>query len=179
MSATFDLQPILENERVKLVPLKESDFEKIFMVASDPLMWLQHPNKNRYKKTEFLKFFEGAIASQGAFGIYNKEENEWIGCTRFYDYDSANNSILIGYTFFALHCWGKGFNSAVKKLMMDYAFQYVDKIHFHVGAKNKRSQLAIEKLGAVKIKEIEVAYYGEDNNLNFVYEIKKIDYLAI
>ncbi|RZK52248.1 MAG: N-acetyltransferase, partial [Pedobacter sp.] len=45
----FDVQPTLENESVKLVPLDKDDFELLFNVASDPLIWEQHPNKNRYQ----------------------------------------------------------------------------------------------------------------------------------
>lgn len=171
MDKNFDIQPVLENERVKLVPLKEGDFQKLFMAASDPLMWLQHPNKNRYKKSEFLNFFEGALQSKGAFVIYDKKTGDVIGSTRYYDYDEKNKSVLIGYTFFVLHCWGKGFNSEVKKMMLDHAFKYVDKVYFHVGAKNKRSQIAIERTGAIKVDEKEVNYHGEAGALNFIYEL--------
>jgi len=44
----MNLQPVLENDLVKLAPLQESDFEALYRVASDPLVWEQHPNKNRY-----------------------------------------------------------------------------------------------------------------------------------
>ena len=57
--------------------------------------------------------------------------------------------------------------------MLDYAFQYVDKVYFHIGAQNIRSQKAIEKIGAIKIDEQEVTYYGEDSKLNLIYVINK------
>jgi RimJ/RimL family protein N-acetyltransferase len=57
--------------------------------------------------------------------------------------------------------------------MLDYAFQYVNKVYFHIGAFNIRSQKAIEKIGAIKVDEFEVEYYGEDSKLNFVYLIEK------
>ena len=57
--------------------------------------------------------------------------------------------------------------------MLDYAFQYVDKVYFHIGAQNIRSQKAIEKIGAIKVDEFEVAYYGEPSKLNFIYLINK------
>ncbi|MNR68758.1 hypothetical protein D3C85_1935200 [compost metagenome] len=58
-------------------------------------------------------------------------------------------------------------------MMLEYAFKDVNKVQFHIGAENYRSQKAIEKLGAVKVEEIEVAYYNEPSRHNFVYEIKK------
>jgi RimJ/RimL family protein N-acetyltransferase len=41
-----------------------------------------------------------------------------------------------------------------------------------VGANNIRSQKAMEKLGATKVGEEEVAYYGEATRLNYVYLIE-------
>ncbi|MEY3159378.1 MAG: hypothetical protein RLZZ49_858, partial [Bacteroidota bacterium] len=56
--------------------------------------------------------------------------------------------------------------------MLNHAFQFVDQVIFHVGANNIRSQKAMEKLGAIKIGEELVAYYGEASRNNFVYSIK-------
>lgn len=172
----FNLQPTLENEFVKIQPLKESDFEIVYAVASDPLIWEQHPNKDRYKRDVFETFFKGAIESGGAFLVFDKQTGEAIGSSRYYDYNFENKSILIGYTFFARSHWGSKYNPALKQLMIQYVFQYVDSVIFHIGANNIRSQKAIERLGALKIDELEVKYYGEESKLNFVYEIRKKDY---
>jgi RimJ/RimL family protein N-acetyltransferase len=170
----FDLQPsYLENELVNLIPLQENDFESLYNIASDPLIWEQHPNKNRFQKDVFLNYFEGALLSKGAFLILDSKTNQTAGCTRFYDYNEEDKSLLIGYTFIARNFWGKGFNTCIKKLMLDYAFQYIETVYFHIGANNIRSQKAIEKIGAVKIGEQEVEYYGEDSKLNYIYKINK------
>lgn len=169
----FNIQPTLENEFVKIEPLKESDFETLYAVASDPLIWEQHPNKDRYKREVFENFFKGAIESGGAFLVFDNKTNKPIGSSRFYDYNPTNKSILIGYTFFARSHWGSTYNPALKSLMIDYAFQFVNAVIFHIGAVNIRSQKAIERLGAVKVAELEVEYYGEPSKLNFVYEIKR------
>lgn len=169
----FSIQPTLENENIRLLPLQQEDFESLYQTASDEKIWEQHPNKDRWKREVFQSFFEGALASQGAFKIIDKETGSIAGSTRFYNYDAAENSILIGYTFYATQFWGKGINTSVKKLMMDYIFQHVDKVHFHVGSENIRSQIAVGRLGATKIGEEQIAYYGEQPKLNFVYEINK------
>lgn len=170
---TFNIQPILENEQLILYPLQESDFEDLYLVASDPKIWEQHPNKDRWKKEVFRNFFNGAMESKGAFKIVDKTTGKIIGCTRYYDYNEEENHILIGYTFYNTSCWGKGINPLVKKLMLDYIFQYVPKVHFHVGASNLRSQIAIGRLGAEKIGEEEIAYFGESTKLNFIYEVTR------
>ena len=171
---TFDIQPKhLQNELIKLVPLHENDFEELYEVASDPLVWEQHPNKLRYQRAVFQNFFQGAIESKGAFFVRDAETDEAIGSSRFYDYNEDDNSILIGYTFIGRKYWGNGYNKALKELMMDYAFQYVDTIYFHIGANNIRSQRTMEKIGGIKIDEFEVEYYGEDSKLNYIFQINK------
>ena len=169
----MNIQATLENENVKLVPLNPNDFEELFSVASDQKIWEQHPNKDRYQREVFEKFFQGAIESKGAFKIMDKSSNEVAGSTRFYDYNPKENSIFIGYTFYATKFWGSKLNPQVKKLMLDYIFQFVDKVNFHVGKDNIRSQKAMEKLGAKKVDEVNVAYFGEPEKLNIVFEIDK------
>lgn len=169
----MNIQPVLETEKIALYPLNISDFDDLYAVASDPEIWAQHPNKDRWRKDVFKNFFEGAMQSKGAFKIVDKGSGEILGSTRFYDYDEQASSILIGYTFYAVKCWGKRINHAVKSLMLDYAFQSVAKVYFHIGAANVRSQVAIARLGATKIAEQEITYFGEAPKLNFVYEIDK------
>lgn len=172
----FSVQTPLENDKVRLIPLQESDFEALYALASDPKVWEQHPNKDRWKKEVFRTFFDGAMLSKGAYKIVDKATGEIAGCTRFYDYNDQDNSILIGYTFYAVNFWGTGLNPSVKKLMMTYAFQYVDVIYFHIGATNYRSQIAISRLGAMKVSEENIAYHGEMPKLNFIYQVRKQDW---
>ena len=171
MSPAINVQPTLEDDEVLLMPLRAEDFEGLFRVASDPKIWEQHPNKDRWKREVFENFFQGAIESKGAFKIVDKGTGEIAGSTRFYDYNPGTSTILIGYTFYATKFWGKGLNPAVKKLMLAYILPFVDKVHFHIGATNIRSQIAIQRLGAIKVAEEEIAYFGETSKLNFVYEI--------
>ena len=170
-NSDFDL--CLQNEFVCLVPLQNHHFDSLFEVASDPLIWEQHPNPNRYQLPDFTTFFKGAIDSDQAFLIKDQLSNEIIGCTRFYDYDAASKSVFIGYTFIARSFWGKGINQQVKKIMMEYAFTTVDRILFHIGSLNIRSQVAMARTGGQKIGEQVVTYYGEEPKLNYIYEILK------
>ncbi len=163
----------LNNQWVALIPLEETHFDILYKVASDPLIWEQHPNKDRYQLTVFQNFFKGALASKGAFLIKDAKNNEVIGSSRFCHYDATNATIEIGYTFFARRCWGLPYNRFTKQLMIDYALGLVDRIHFFVGAVNIRSQKAMEKLGAQKIAELMMPYYGEPNRLNYKYQITK------
>lgn len=175
----FNIQPTLENNLVKIVPLKAHDFERLYQVASDPLIWEQHPNKDRYKREVFENFFKGAMESKGAFLVIDIKTENVIGSSRFYDFNPETNSVLIGYTFLAKDRWGTTFNRALKTIMLDYAFEFVDKVYFHIGATNIRSQKAIGKFGAKKVREIEVEYYGEPGKLNFEYLIRREDWTKL
>jgi N-acetyltransferase len=86
-----------------------------------------------------------------------------------------NKSIKIGYTFIGIDFWGKEFNKNLKKLMIGHAFKNLNTVIFDIGANNIRSQKAITKIGAIKIDEQIVEYYGEAPKLNFVYQISKKD----
>ncbi|MEN9525496.1 MAG: hypothetical protein RLZZ256_880 [Bacteroidota bacterium] len=169
----MNLQPThLRNEIVELCPLREEDLDPLYAVASDPLIWEQHPTPTRYQRPVFETYFRGAMESGGAF-LIKDFSGAVIGCTRFYDHLPEVKQINIGYTFFARSCWGKSINSGVKRLMLAYAFQYVDRVIFHVGANNMRSRRALEKIGATPIGEKSVAYFGEATLLNVVYQIQK------
>lgn len=160
---------LLEDDLTQLVPLKETDFEALFEAASDPLIWEQHPNKERYKREVFQSYFNDAIASGSAFLILEKMSCNVIGCTRYYDYKPEVPGISIGFTFLIRQCWGGQYNTSVKKLMLDYALTYVDKVYLHIGAGNVRSQKAAIRLGAQKVDEKEVPNYGT----HYEFELNK------
>ena len=169
----FNFQPTLEDELVVAKPIQQSDFNALYAAANDPLIWEQHPNKNRYTLEGFTNYFEGAVKSEKAFLVRDAKTGEVIGSSR---YSVINNEVSIGYTFFKRSHWQKGHNRSLKKLMVSHALQFVPAVYFYIGAVNKRSQDAIEKIGAKKIREEETAYYGEAPKLDYVYEIKKEDW---
>lgn len=170
---TINLQPTLQNRLVMARPLLATDFDSLYAAGSDPLIWEQHPNKNRYKLEDFTNYFKGAIESGGALLVQDAHTGEIIGCSRYSDYEAATNTIAIGYTFFIRSHWARGYNYALKKLMLDHIFNQVENVVFYIGAVNKRSQVSIERLGAIKTGEKEMAYYGEPAKLDYVYTITK------
>ncbi len=170
----MNLQPThLENERIRLIPLKPSDAESLFTVASDPLIWEQHPNKDRYQKEVFALFFSDAIASKGAFLITDAQTGAVIGSSRYYQYDAEQKSVAIGYTFLSRSCWGNTYNKYLKELMLDYAFLFVEQVFFHVGPNNIRSQKAVQKLGAARSPENEPKDPITHEPLHYTYLLNK------
>ncbi len=62
---SFDLQPVLQGELLGLRPLRPKDFHDLYAMASDPLIWEQHPVKDRYQEKVFKSFFREAMESGG------------------------------------------------------------------------------------------------------------------
>lgn len=146
----FDLQPTLKSEMLELRPLLPDDFEALYAVASDPLIWEQHPNSDRYKPDVFRKFFDEALASGGAFVVLDRKTGRVIGSSRFHCYDLVRSEIEIGWTFLARSHWGGIYNGELKRLMLAHAFKFVDNVIFFIGSTNIRSQRALEKIGGVR-----------------------------
>ncbi len=165
----FDLQPVLTGELVELRPMRLTDFRDLYTIASDPLIWEQHPARDRYKEEVFGDFFREGLASGGALIAYDRKLDLMIGSSRFHGYDEAKSEIEIGWTFLARSHWGGAFNGEMKRLMLDHAFQFVESVIFVIGSGNLRSQKACEKIGAVWDGSRVDAKGAE----NFVYRIRR------
>jgi N-acetyltransferase len=169
----FDLRPALENDLLVLRPLRATDFENLYQVASDPLIWEQHPEKSRFKREVFEVFFKEAIDSGGAFAVIDKKTGEIIGSTRFSRVKETQNAIEIGWTFLARRFWGGPYNKSMKLLLMDYAFNFVANIVFCIDENNIRSRRAVEKLGGERITELEDKILETRKKTTVIYKINK------
>ena len=146
---SFELQPTLKGELLFLRPLRLEDWDEICAVASDPLIWEQHPASDRYKEEVFRGFFREALESGGALVVTDNKDGQVIGSSRFHGYDEEKSEIEIGWTFLARSYWGGVYNSEMKQLMLGHAFRFVESVVFLVGPQNWRSRRAVEKIGGV------------------------------
>jgi RimJ/RimL family protein N-acetyltransferase len=172
-SDEFDHQPNLKGELIELRPLTSDDWADLFAVASDPLIWEQHPESDRYKEDVFKVFFREALESGGAFVIVDTKSQQIIGSTRFHGYAPEKSEIEIGWTFLARNYWGGCYNRELKQLMLDHAFKFVENVVFYVGQTNVRSQKATEKIGGIKDGLVKKVYGNRPPCLNVRYVIKK------
>src|ERR1700752_545971 len=125
---SFDLQPHLKGELIELRQLIPEDWNDFFAVAADPFIWEQHPESDRYKEDVFKVFFREAMECGGAFVVIDKENQEIVGSTRVYGFDSAKAEVEIGWTFLARKYWGERYNREMKRLLLDHAFQFVESV---------------------------------------------------
>ena len=146
----FDAQPVLTGALLVLRPLREADYDALYDVARDPLIWEQHPARDRYQPDVFREFFRHAKESGGALIALDPATKRVIGSSRFHAYDEGRRDVEIGWTFLARSHWGGRYNGEMKRLMLEHAFRSVDTVLFLVGPTNIRSQRAVERLGAVR-----------------------------
>ncbi len=92
---SFDLQPVLQGELLALRPLRREDFHDLYTVASDPLIWEQHPVKDRYQEEVFKAFFREALESGGTLIAIDARNDRIIGSSRFHGYDSEKSEIRL------------------------------------------------------------------------------------
>lgn len=146
----FDPQPCLRGDLLELRPLRADDFDALYAVASDPLIWEQHPSRDRYQREVFEGFFREAMESGGALVVIDRADGRVIGSSRYHGYDEARGEVEIGWTFLARSHWGGTYNREMKRLMLSHAFRFVRSVVFVVGPHNFRSQRALEKIGAAR-----------------------------
>jgi len=145
----LDRQPVLEGEHVRLRPLRPDDWDALFAVASDPLIWEQHPAHDRWRELVFRAFFEDALANTGALVALDARTGAVIGSSRFEGLEEADGgSVEIGWTFLARSHWGGRWNHEMKRLMLAHALASVAEVRFLVGETNTRSRTALERIGA-------------------------------
>jgi RimJ/RimL family protein N-acetyltransferase len=144
-----DWQPTLRGDLVHLRLLRDDDLDALHAAAADPLIWAQHSEKDRHERPVFERFFARAMASGGALAVLDAATGRVIGSSRYYDWNPADRSVVIGYTFLERAAWGGTINRELKHLMLDHAFRFARTVYFHVSPGNVRSQKALERIGAV------------------------------
>lgn len=159
--ATFELQPHLVGTLLELRPLRPGEFEVLYAAASDPLIWEQHPESDRYTRDVFQRYFDGAIASGGAVSIIERKSGRVIGSSRFCNLRTEESEVEIGWTFLQREFWGGTYNAELKRLMIDHALRFVERVVFVVGEHNARSRRALEKIGARLIRTTSEDEHGQ------------------
>ena len=168
MPPDFELQPTLSGSLVVLRPLRAEDFDVLYRAASDPLIWEQHPEPDRYTPPVFRRYFDGAMASKGAFAIVDRATGRVIGSSRYCDLDVERGEVEVGYTFLERAYWGGAYNGEVKALMLAHAFRFLPRVIFKVGESNLRSQKALLKIGARLESRLSESDPTSPNRLVFV-----------
>src|SRR4051794_3673872 len=97
----MDRQPTLERELLRLRPLRVDDWDALFAIASDPLIWAVHPANDRWQEPVFREFFAEALAGGGALAVIDRASGAIVGSSRWERHDAEASEVEIGWTFLA------------------------------------------------------------------------------
>lgn len=152
----FDEIPYLENKRVILRRIKESDAKELDKLSFDEAVRKYLPaDLFEYgfedKKDAIRKMYEELFAEKKSLylGIYNKENpDKLIGISEFYNYDPNWNKVSIGVRLGREH-QGKALGTSAVKAQMEYLLNKTDvkRITAHVMTENQVSSAMLMKLG--------------------------------
>lgn len=176
----FDFQPTLSGSTLSLRPMATDDFDGLYAVASDPLLWELHPMSDRYQLPVFQKLFDESMASGGALVAIDKATRKIIGSSRFsVDFTEGDDEVEIGWSYLARSHWGGAYNREMKHLMLTHAFGTFPRVIFRVGETNLRSRGAMEKIGGKLIDRTQVIESAGRQIKHVFYAIERDDFKAL
>lgn len=147
---------VLENETVQLRPVQISDIEAIANAANDARIW-EHMSVTLITKEAVKNYIENAIKEREKgisymFAVIEKKTDKLVGCTSFLDISLPHKRLEIGATWYHPSVWRSAINTNCKFLLFRYCFEVLklNRIQIKTGHENYRSQIAIERIGAVK-----------------------------
>lgn len=175
----MDRQPTLEGETLLLRPLRPDDWDALYAVASDPLVWELHPANDRWQEGVFRAYFADGLGQGGALVAIDKSSGAIIGSSRMQAFDPADGgSVEIGWTFLARSHWGGSTNREMKRLMLGHALQFVERVDFRVGEHNLRSRRAMEKIGGRLSDRSDMVETASGPTRHVIYEITRESFAA-
>lgn len=154
MNFDFFADYTLEDEAVKLRPLRVTDYEFLLPFALDePDLWKF--SLVPVSGAENLKnYIDSALKARTekkeyAFTVFDKKQQKYAGCTRFYDIQLQNQTLQLGYTWYGKAFQGTGLNKHCKCLLLGFAFEnmQMERVEFRADYANKRSIAAMQSLG--------------------------------
>ncbi len=145
---------VLEGQRVALHPLTPAHFDTLIPLAKDPKIW-EYYGRNGADENVIRHFLQEGLDLKHKnqhypFVIFNKDTGDIIGTTRLGELTPTHKTLEIGWTWYVPSVWGKGYNEECKLLLLSYSFEQlgVNRVQLKTAHFNKRSQRAIERIGA-------------------------------
>lgn len=151
----FQKLTVLEGERIKLVPMELIHATELFAINHHDIWTFMLSEVKTLQEMEnwvanAIQLREQKLALP--FVVMLKETNEIVGTTRLYEINEKQKSCELGSTWYSKDFQRSFVNSNCKYLLLKYCFEELQfiRVQFKTDERNKRSQKAIERLGAVK-----------------------------
>ena len=147
---------ILENKKVVLLPFENKRNSELKEIIFEDEIW-KYMGMYVRNDIDFENYIKNTLKQKEngicyPFLIIDKATNKVAGSTRYGYLNHASQKCEIGWTWYGKSFQGTGLNKACKYELLNFGFENIQfkRIQFSADLENKKSQRAIEKLGAIK-----------------------------
>jgi RimJ/RimL family protein N-acetyltransferase len=148
---------VLRGALVRLEPLTADHAPDLYAGSVDPSLWTYKPVPAPRSVQEMAGLVADTLRLRDAgrclpFAIVEHSSGQAVGETRFHNFALADRGLEIGWTWLAPRVQRTGVNTECKFLLLRHAFEHLGavRVQFRTHHLNTRSQLALERLGAVR-----------------------------
>ncbi|MCM5662954.1 GNAT family N-acetyltransferase [Galbibacter mesophilus] len=152
----FNEDYILEDDFVKLSPLKIEHVENLIEIANETDIWKYSFLKGNGIEN-LTRYIRATIENREAkkdypFIVFDKVKNKFAGSTRYCEIVPPLKAIRLGYTWYGKEFRGTGLNKHCKYLLFEFAFEKMgaERIGLAAYAENKISIAAMQSVGCKK-----------------------------
>jgi len=151
----FQEKIVLEDERVRLLPISMNHLDALLPIALD------HPDLLKYSppawgSRDHLETYITNVLDlrkrkeKYSFVIYDKRLDRFVGHTSYMSISSYDDRLEIGSTWISPETHSTGLNKHMKYLMLSYAFESLQakRVELKTDSRNLQSRRAMEKIGA-------------------------------
>ena len=180
--------PTLAGRSVRLETLRAEHADALRKAAADGELWtLRYTSVPGPQPGEAEAYIATALAQRDAgiawpFVVLDAD-GVVVGSTRYYDVDRSVPRVKIGYTWYATRAQRTALNTEAKRLLLDHAFDAMgcESVTFETSHENRRSQAAIERLGAKRDGTLRAHMRHRDGSLRdtVVYSILHAEWPAL
>jgi len=145
---------VLENDRVLLRPLAESDYEHLLPFALNEADLWKYSLISPAGEEGMRNYISTTLQNKAAgieypFIVFDKATQQYAGSTRFYDIQQFNKTTQLGYTWYGKSFQRTGLNRNCKQLLFQFAFEEwgLERVELRADANNAPSINAMKAIG--------------------------------
>jgi RimJ/RimL family protein N-acetyltransferase len=142
----------LRGEGITLEPLSQDHAQGLYNRGRYSPDWVFMPRGCFIDLADTRQWIDEALAApdQLPFVILETHKGKVVGSTRYLDIRPEHRSLEVGWTWLGQEWQRTGVNTLAKLLLLSHAFERLgfQRVQFKTDARNQRSQLALERIGA-------------------------------
>ncbi len=148
---------VLYGEHVRIEPLDPKHAPDLLEGSNDDDIWRFMPVRRPADLAAMNDVIDrawkaAAVGDEIPFAIIDDKTDRAVGSTRFLDIRRIDRAVEIGWTWLGTQAQRTAINTEAKFLLLRHLFEDLGamRVQLKTDGRNTRSQLAIERLGAVK-----------------------------